>query len=161
MANSSAVSEIKERVITAMTKDDAIVNAFGADDIENGGDLIDTHIFRYNKNPETIDRVLTFVTVMVNITVNDYNKTRVIPTLEIWIYTHNDHMDMGLKDIRDNRNDYMSRLLDDKFNNTYEYGGVGKLTLKYNDEGAYNSKFLYRRMVFETTDLNDSLCESW
>ena len=53
MANSSIVSELKKKVITAIVTDDALVYSFGATDIEDGSDLINTHIFRYNKNPNT------------------------------------------------------------------------------------------------------------
>ena len=70
-------------------------------------------------------------------------------------------MKMDSKITKDNRNDYISMLLDEKFNGSTEYGGIGKLQLTSNSEGTYNEKFLYRRLLFETRDLSDSMCGSW
>lgn len=161
MANSTSISEFKERVVDAIMQDDTLFYAFDAKDCENGGDLIDTHIFKYNKNPNTITETITFLTVMVHTKARDSQGTFITPTLEIWIYSHNDHMKMDAKITKDNRNDYISMLLDDMFNGSTKYGGIGKLRLTSNVEGTYNEKFLYRRLLFETTDLNDSVCESW
>ena len=44
------------------------------------------------------------------------------------------------------------------FNGSTEYGGIGKLKLTLNTEGTYNKDYLYRRMLFETIDVNDSFC---
>ena len=161
MANSTSISQFKERVVMAIAKDDTLFYAFDAKDCENGGDLINTHIFRYNKNPDTITEAITFVTIMVHTKTKDRNGTFVIPTLEIWIYSHNDHMKMDYKVTKDNRNDYISMLIDEKFNGSTEYGGIGKLLLVSNTEGTFSQKFLYRRMLFETVDINDSTCGSW
>lgn len=158
MANSTSITELKEKVVMAIAKDNELFSAIDAPDCENGGDLINTHIFRYNKNPETITKAITFLTVMVHTKTNVRNKDFVIPTLEIWIYSHNDHMGMSSKITKDNRNDYISKLLDDKFNGSSEYGGVGELRLMSNTEGTFSDKFLYRRLIFETIDINDSFC---
>ena len=158
MANSTIVSELKEKVVMAIAKDNDLFYAIDAPDCENGGDLINTHIFRYNKNPDTITKVITFITVMAHTKSNAKNNDFVIPTLEIWIYSHDDHMKMDSKITKDNRNDYISKLLDEKFNGSTEYGGVGKLKLISNSEGTFDSKFLYRRLIFETIDINDSFC---
>lgn len=53
------------------------------------------------------------------------------------------------------------KLLDEKFNGSTDYGGIGKLQLVSNTDGTYNKDFLYRRLIFETIDVNDSLCGSW
>lgn len=162
MANSSIVTSLKERVIKEIAKDDAIFYAIDPDisKVENGGDLEGNHIFTYNRNPETIVGTITFLTIMVDTFSRDRNKTFVTPTLTIWIYSHNDHMDItNIKDIKDNRNDYISKLLDLKFNGTSE--GIGTLRLVSNVEGVAGKKFLYRRLVFETIDISNSLCESW
>ena len=37
--------------------------------------------------------------------------------------------------------------------------GIGKLKLKSNIGGAYQMDYLWRKMIFEGTDLNNSLCE--
>ena len=145
----------------AITHDDAIFYAFDATDCENGGDLENTHIFTYNKVPDTVKEVATYMTFMVHTKAKDRNGTFVTPTLEFYIYSHYEHMKMDRKITKDNRCDYLSMLLDDMFNGSTEYGGIGKLKLTLNTEGAYNKRFLYRHLVFETIDINNSMCESW
>ena len=162
MANSTSISEFKERIVDAIAHDPTLFYAIDAKDCENGGDLINTYIFKYNKNPETITKTITFITVMVHtkpVSTRSRDYTFIIPTLEIWIYSHDGHMKMDPKITKDNRNDYISMLLDDKFNGSDKYGGIGKLSLTYNQEGTFNKDFLYRRMLFETMDVNDSFCE--
>lgn len=161
MANSTIISEFKERVIDAITHDDTMFYAFDAKECENGGDLNGTHILTYNKVPDTVTEVSTYMTVLVHTKERDKNKTFVTPTLEFYIYTHYKHMKMDRSITKDNRCDYISILIDDMFNGSTEYGGIGKLKLTLNTEGAYNKDFLYRHMIFETIDINNSMCERW
>lgn len=161
MANSTSISTLKKRVVDAIAKDDVLFFAIDAQDCENGGDLINTHIFKFNKNPDVITDSITFITILAHTKKYSKNKTYVIPTLEIWIYSHVDHMIVDPRITEDNRNDYISMLIDNKFNGSTEYGGIGKLELTSNSEGVYNHNFLYRRMIFETMDINDSVCERY
>ena len=161
MANSTSISELKKRVIDAITHDDDIFYAFDAKECENGGDLIGTHILTYNKVPDTITKVSTYMTIMVHTKARDRNKTFVTPILEFYIYSHYEHMKMNRNITKDNRCDYISMLIDYKFNGSTKYGGIGQLKLTSNTEGAYNKEFLYRHMIFETVDLNNSMCGSW
>ena len=86
MANSNIVSNMKEKVVMAIAKDDDLFYAIDPSDCENGGDLLNTHIFRYNQNPAAITTVMTFLTVMVHTKSYGRDNDFVIPTLEIWIY---------------------------------------------------------------------------
>lgn len=166
MANSIVISDLKERVVDAIAHDDTIFRAFDAKDCENGGDLLGKYIFKYNRNPETITDVVTFMTVMVHIEARTtgywqkgQNTTFITPVLDIWIYSHYEHMDMDYP-IKDNRNDYLSMLIDEKLNGSTDFGGIGKLSLVQNTEGSIAQKFLYRNMVFKTIDVNDSFCDT-
>lgn len=162
MANSTVISEFKERVVKAIVDDKDLLYAIDAKKCKSGVDLINTHIFKYNKHPETVTETITFLTIMVHtkpVSTRKRDYTFIIPTLEIWIYSHDEHMKMDPKITKDNRNDYISMLLDNKFNGSDMYGGIGKLSLTYNQEGTFNKDFLYRRMLFETMDVNDSFCE--
>lgn len=161
MANSTSISEFKERVMDAITHDDTIFYAFDANECENGGDLIGTHILTYNKVPDTVTEVATYMTIMVHTKSRDINRTFVTPTLEFHIYSHYKHMKMDRKITKDNRCDYISMLIDNMFNGSTKYGGVGQLKLTLNTEGAYNKDFLYRHMIFETMDINNSVCNGW
>ncbi len=147
--------------MNAITHDDTIFYAFDAKECENGGDLENTHIFTFNKVPDTVINVATYMTIMVHTQRKnnwDTNAYFINPSLEFWIYCHYGHMKMDRKITKDNRCDYISMLIDEMFNGSTEYGGIGTLKLTLNTEGTYNKDYLYRRLLFETIDVNDSFC---
>lgn len=162
MANSSIIASLKKNVINAICEDSDICTMIDSPKY-NGEQLKNTHIFTYNKNPNTIVEAITFLTVQVNTRKRDRNGTFVTPQLIITIYTHNDHMEVkfGNRVQNDNRNDYLAMFLDEKFNDSTEYGNIGKLELVDNTEGVATDKFLYRRLLFETIDVDVSLCDRW
>lgn len=160
MANSSIVIKMKKDVINAICQDSDIDSLIDSNQY-SGSQLENTHIFTYNKNPNTITECITFLTVLVDIRTRDRNGTFVTPTLTIHIYSHYDHMDMkfGTKLMDYNRNDYLAYLIDEKFNGSTEYGGIGKLQLISDVEYVATDKFLARKLVFETVDFNNLLCD--
>lgn len=162
MANSTIVSSLKKNVINAICEDPDICNMIDSPKYD-GKQLKNTHIFTYNKNPNTITETITFLTVQVNTRKRGRNGAFVTPQLIISVYTHNDHMDVkfGNRLQPYNRNDHLGMLLDEKFNDSTEYGNIGKLELIENLEGVAADKFLYRKLVFETIDADISLCDRW
>lgn len=163
MANSSIIGRAKTKIIKEFIKDIDIVQAIGNESVtslDNAEDLIGTSIFSYAQNPDTINEVGTFITVQVHIPNALKNYTFVSPTVEIWIISNERHMNVdNVKKITDNRNDYLSRLIDAKLNGNVNLGvGIGELHLTSNIEGSLQRDYLYRRMIFEGTDLNKSLC---
>ena len=164
MANSSIISEIKNKIIKEFIKDKEIVAAINSSKIDSSTPekLLYTHIFDYQQDPHTLDDVETFITIEVSIPEPyyfRYQKNFVLPIVEIWIVSHQKHMRVdNVPKIRKNRNDYLSELIDKKLNGKTGYG-LGELTLKCNIGGAYQMDYLWRKMVFESTDLNNSLCE--
>lgn len=158
LANSTIISDLKQYVTDAISHDDTLFYAFDAKECENGSDLPGTHIFKYNKFPEPVKDTGTYLTVMAHIKARDKDELFITPTLEIWIYSHREHMEMDKNITKDNRNDYLSMLLDKMFNGSSAHGGIGKLNLILNEEGTYNAEFPYRHMIFETIDINDSFC---
>ena len=173
MANSSIITDLKNAIIKEIINDEALFHAIDSPDIdsvEDADSLVNENIFTYHQNPETILKSETFLTIQVHIPKTyDRSKVLVKPELEIWIISHQKHMKVdNVPKIIDNRNDYISKLLDQKFNGRNVLGGssksrnnlhlCGSLKLVSNVEGAFNSDFLYRRMIFETVDVNDSVC---
>lgn len=162
MANSSMIGTLKNKVIKSLIQDELIVKAIDSPTIKKPEDLINTHIFNYHQNPYTLENVQTFLTVQVHIPdsydFTDRNRTFIKPTLEIWILSHHKHMKVNnISKVTDNRNDYISELLDIKLNGAdYGYGG---LKLISNVEGSYQEDYLWRKMTFVTNDLNQSKCE--
>lgn len=174
MANSDLVTDLKLAIIKELVKDEAIFNAIDSSeiiDVKQAHKLVHKHIFPYHRIPQTITETSTLMTIQVHIREGrSRNKIFIIPTLEFWIYSHQDHMEVkNIPKVSDTRNDYISRLLDKKFNGRSSLGRnndpkndistYGELNLVLNDEGSTQQGFLYRHMIFETRDLNKSLCE--
>jgi hypothetical protein len=160
MANSSIISEAKNKIIKEFIKDENIVKAINSSTVDKPQDLIYSHIFDYNQNPHTLNIAGTFITIEVSIPETFYwEQTFVKPIVEICITSHEKHMRVeNIPKIKQNRNDYLSELIDRKLNGQRGYG-IGELKLKSNTAGAYQIDYLWRKMVFEGTDFNKSLCE--
>lgn len=167
MANSSIIRKAKNKIVKEFIKDPEIVAAINSDKIKPNEPekLINTHIFNYNQNPYTLNTVGTFITIQVHIPhdyYTDYNAsvTRVRPTIEIWIISHEKHMKVGdeAPKVTQNRNDYLSELIDNKINGKSGFG-IGETILLSNIEGSFQQDYLFRKMIFQCVDLNWSLCD--
>lgn len=165
MANSSIIRKIKNKIIKEFIKDKEIIQAIDSSTVISAEKLVGTHIFDYHQNPNTINTVETFITIQVHIpqpfSITD--DTFVKPSVEIWIISHYNHMVVdNVPKITANRLDYLSELIDEKLNGKSGFG-LGTLKLRSNIEGSYQQDYVYRKLLFETTDLNDSLCdgEEW
>lgn len=164
MANSSIIGIAKKEIVREFIRDDEIVQAINSSTIKSPEKLIGTHIFDYHQNPNTINTVETFITIQVHIQESFYDRyasnVYINPTLEIWIISHEDHMIVkNIPKVTINRNDYLAELIDKKLNGKSGIG-IGKLKLTNNIEGSYQQNYIYRKLTFQCTDLNDSLCKN-
>ena len=163
MANSSIIGESKKKIIKEFIKNTEIIQAIDSHKINmnQSEKLIGTHIFDYNQNPFTLQDSDTFITVQVHIPDTYYrSKPFVKPQIEIWIISHERHMKVdNIPKITQNRNDYISELIDNMLNGRNDFG-IGVINLIVNIEGAFQQDYAYRKMVFETTDINNSICEN-
>ena len=166
MANSSIVKKAKNKIIKEFIKNQNIVAAINSSEISSSEPqkLLYKHIFDYHQNPHTLNIVGTFITIQVHIPQSYYNDystsiTRVKPTIEIWIISHEEHMIVNnVPKVAQNRNDYLSELIDNKINGKSGFG-IGETILLSNIEGAFQQDYLFRKMIFQCTDLNWSLCD--
>lgn len=162
MANSTIIGKSKKKIIKEFIKDPEIIKALDNPNLNPNQTekYINTCIFDYGRNPFTIEEVETFITVQVHIPETWFrSKPFVKPKIEIWIISHQRHMKVdNIPKITINRNDYLSELIDKKINGRYDLG-FGELNLIENVEGEFQQDYLYRRMIFEGTDLNVSKCE--
>lgn len=166
MANSSIVKKAKNKIIKEFIKDEDIIEAINSSEVDPSEPqkLLYKHIFDYNQNPHTLKIVGTFITIQVHIPENFYrdyhgNSTiHVKPTIEIWIISHENHMRVDLPKVTQNRNDYIAELIDNKINGRRGFG-IGETRLICNIEGAFQQDYLYRKLLFECLDFNDSMCK--
>lgn len=178
LANSELISDLKSAIAKELVKDESIFYAIDSPNIKDfkqANKLMYTHIYPYHRIPQTITETNTYITFQVHIREMSSWTKRWIPTiLEIWIYSHDQHMKVeNVPKVSDDRNDYISKLLDKKFNGRSAFGNnkdpkndvhlYESLNLTLNEEGATQQGFLYRHMMFRTKDLNNSSCneESW
>lgn len=178
MANSSIVSTLKDKIIAEIINDETIFQAINSPTVkcfDDSAELINKHIFRYNQNPNTLDSTITFLTLQVHIPesygARSSELTWVKPRLEIWVYSHESCMTIkNIPKITANRNDYISQILDEKFNGRNQFGLpgdknplqlFGELELVSNVEGVLKTNYLFRQLIFSTKDLNDSLCKGY
>lgn len=160
MANSSIIGKAKNKIIKEFIKDKEIIAAINSSSVTSPEKLKGTHIFDYHQNPLTINTVETFITIQVHIPKLHYkNDSFVKPTIEIWIISHEQHMAVNnVPKITENRNDYLSTLIDNKLNKRSGFG-IGELSLVSNNEGSFQKDYVFRQMIFEGTDVNDSFCD--
>lgn len=166
MANSSIIRKAKNKIIKEFIKDQDIVAAINSSEVKSNEPekLIYKHIFDYNQNPHTLNIVGTFITIQVHIPqsyYNDYKSSNILvkPNIEIWIISHEKHMKVdNIPKITQNRNDYLSELIDRKINGKSGFG-IGETRLLSNIEGSFQQDYLFRKMIIECKDLNWSLCE--
>lgn len=168
MANSSIIREAKNKIIKEFIKDKNIVAAIDSSEIDlnEPEKLIGKHIFNYNQNPHTLNIIGTFITIQVHIPQNyysDYHDNSTIhvkPTIEIWIISHEKHMPVNnVPKVTQNRNDYLSELIDNKINGKSGFG-IGETKLISNIEGAFQQDYLFRKMIFQCLDINSSMCDN-
>ena len=142
MANSSIIRKAKNKIIKEFIKDPEIVAAIHSSEVKTNEPekLIYKHIFDYNQNPHTLNIVGTFITIQVHIPQsyhNDYRTSDIFvrPNIEIWIISHEQHMKVdNIPKITQNRNDYLSELIDRKINGKSGFG-IGETRLLSNIEG--------------------------
>ena len=166
MANSSIIIKAKNKIIKEFIKDPDIIAAINSSEVKPNEPekLIGKHIFNYNQNPHTLNIVGTFITIQVHIPYSYYTDYRasdifVKPTIEVWIISHEKHTKVdNIPKITQNRNDYLSELIDNKINGKSGFG-IGQTKLLSNTEGAFQQDYLFRKMLIECTDFNWSLCE--
>ena len=167
MANSSIIRNAKNKIIKEFIKDQEIIDAIHSSTIKPNEPekLINKHIFDYNQNPHTLNIIGTFITIQVHIPqsyYSDYHGASAIhvkPTIEIWIISHEKHMVVdNVRKVTQNRNDYLSELIDKKINGKSGFG-IGETKLISNIEGSFQQDYLFRKMIFQCLDLNSSMCE--
>lgn len=160
MANSNIISVVKNTVVKELIKDEEILKAIDGMLADTPEDYIGKHIFTFDQNPNTMNTAQTFINVLVNIPEQLlHSNTKVVINLEFRIISNVNHMKVSnVPKVKDNRNDYIARLLDKKFNGRTDFG-VGKFQLALNKEGSIQADYVYRQMIFTGTDINDSLCK--
>lgn len=155
--NSSCLRQWKNRILSELQNDEHFLEVLGTTE-EEREDLVYYRLFPHYYIPDTIDKVTTYVCVEIDIRTHTWSKLYAYPTITFTILAHQDDMKLNMAGISATRIDYLSELIDTKYNGALDFG-VGKLELETNIAGNLNTKYRYRQLVFKGVDINDNLCD--
>lgn len=164
MANSSIVTETKNKLLSMFQNDDDIVAALNIHEDEDAEDLIGKRLFPYWFIPTTQEEVKTYILVEVAINTerNRYSGSDRIfydhPTITVYVLSHQDDMIMSEAGISAVRTDYIAERIDNLLNG-YRGLGIGKLQRLSNIPYSLNKTYRYREIKFDTVDVNNNICE--
>ena len=165
---SKFINAVKDAVIGEILNSKLIFNLIDSPDVtsfDESEKLIGTHIFRFGKNPTVIEKNITFITIQVHTDKSMNSWTKIVPQIEINIYSHDSHMDLDTSvfpTITANRNDYISEWFDNLLNGKTKIGSFNlssKLKLKRNHEyPCTKPDWLMRSLIFEGEEMSIDLC---
>ena len=165
---SKFINAVKDAIIGEILNSKLIFNLIDSPDVtsfDESEKLIGTHIFRFGKNPTVVEKNITFITIQVHTDKSMNSWTKIVPQIEINIYSHDSHMDLDTSvfpTITANRNDYISEWFDNLLNGKTKIGGFNlssKLKLKRNHEyPCTKPDWLMRSLIFEGEEMSVDLC---
>ena len=166
MPNSSLVIEAKNKMLIAMQNDPEIIESLDIQSDEDIEDLIGTRLFSHWFVPKTQEAVKTYICIEAGVDAFEKRyssavtpKMYDIATIKIYVLSHENDLHMNKAGISAIRTDYISCLIDKKFNGSSEYG-IGKLQrISNNPFSLKDNVYRYREIVFRATDLNDGVCD--
>jgi hypothetical protein len=165
---SKFINAVKDAVIGEILNSELMFKLIDSPDVtsfDESEKLIGTHIFRFGKNPTLVEKNITFITIQVHTDKSMNSWTKIVPQIEINIYSHDSHMDLDTSvfpTITANRNDYISEWFDNLLNGKTKIGSFNlssKLKLKRNHEYSYTKPdWLMRSLIFEGEEMSIDLC---
>lgn len=165
---SKFINAVKDAVIGEILNSELMFKLIDSPDVtsfDESEKLIGTHIFRFGKNPTVVEKNITFITIQVHTDKSVNSWTKIVPQIEINIYSHDSHMNLDTSvfpTITANRNDYISEWFDNLLNGKTKIGSFNlssKLKLKRNHEHSYTKPdWLMRSLIFEGEEMSIDLC---
>lgn len=165
---SKFINAVKDAVIGEILNSELMFKLIDSPDVtsfDESEKLIGTHIFRFGKNPTVVEKNITFITIQVHTDKSVNSWTKIVPQIEINIYSHDSHMNLDTSifpTITANRNDYISEWFDNLLNGKTKIGSFNlssKLKLKRNHEYSYTKPdWLMRSLIFEGEEMSIDLC---
>lgn len=165
---SKFINAVKDALIGEILNSELMFKLIDSPDItsfDESEKLIGTHIFRFGKNPTVIEKNITFITIQVHTDRSMNLWTKIVPKIEITIYSHDSHMNLDTSifpTITANRNDYISEWFDNLLNGKTKIGSFNlssKLKLKRNHEYSYTKPdWMMRSLIFEGEEMSIDLC---
>lgn len=161
MANSHLITEAKNRILVAIQNDEEIIKCLGLNPDEDEENLIGVRLFPQWKIGSTQEAVKSYILVEVKadnsrVRYNNSNRLYMNYMVMIRILCHETDTELVLPNTSATRQDYLSELLDVKFNGMDI--AFGKLELMVNEPFVLDTNYLGRDLIFAVKDLNDAIC---
>lgn len=163
MANSIVIVNWKNQILSELQNDDEIVKSLNVHSDEDSDDLAWVRLFPHYYVPDVQEQVKTYICVEIDVQTvqNRYepNKYNILsyPEITFYVLSHQSDMHMNVTGISATRTDYISYLLDKKYNGRNGFG-VGRLQLVSNIAYSLNVTYRGRQLIFKTIDFNNTLC---
>lgn len=164
MANDLLISDLKNKLIEQIQNDDLIIQALALSEDEDREDLAYVRLFPYYYVIPTQEEAKTYIFVEVGLTAiqDKYNalKNEIVYdkcTVYIYVVAHQTVMKMDTAGQSSVRIDYISQLLNKKFNGK-RIAGFGTLQRISNAPRSINDTYRSREMIFEVLDFNKEMC---
>lgn len=164
MGKSSCIRAWKNKIMSELSQDEAIIEALGLNPDESPDDLVWHRYYPHMWVPTTEEDVKTYILVEIDIPErrNRYGSNEgtiwVYPTIIFNVLTHQEDMRLDLVGESGTRMDYLAELIEEKYEGRQDFS-VGTLELKSDVAGSVNNTYRFRQLVFEAVDLEDGLCE--
>lgn len=166
MANDMAITTFKNKLIEMLQDDEQIVHALKLSEDEDPEDLAYTRLFPYYFVIPTQEDTKTYILVEVGLEAiqdryNAYKNDIVYDKCIVYIYvvSHQNVLRMDEAGISAVRTDYITQLINKKFNGTY-ITGYGTLQRISNMPRSLNDTYRQREMIFEVLDFNKEMCDN-
>jgi len=166
MANDKIITTFKNKIIEQLQQDEEIVNALDINENEDSEDLAYVRLFPYYYIIPTQEDAKTYIFVEIGVEAvqdrfnalkNDivYDKC----TVYIYVVAHQNVMRMDSAGQSAVRIDYISQLINKKFNGQ-RIAGIGTLQRISNMPRSLNDTYRSREMMFEVLDFNKEMCDN-
>ena len=144
--------------MSELSQDDEIIKALGLNPDESPDDLVWVRFYPHDYIPQTEEIVKTYITLEIDIPErrsrygDSENNIWVRPYIVFRVLTHQEDMHMNLIGESGTRMDYLSELIEDKYDGRQDFG-VGILRLISDTAGSVNTTYRCRQLVFEAVDI--------
>lgn len=156
MANSYEIIEYKQKAMSLIVNNEAIIELIDEKDAEYPDDLINTNLFSHLRVPETEKEAKTYILLTVDVPTNrSQNNLFKNVVFTVVVATHQGNMHIPRR--AGNRVDLLAYEIDKLFNGSDVFG-VGELKLLSNIEGFADKTHPCRTIKFTVEDFDNKRC---
>jgi hypothetical protein len=159
MAKAICVRKWKDKIMSELSQDQSIIEALGLNPCESEEDLAWVRLFPHYYIPNVQEDVKSYISFEIDIPERRvrYGDTPsqiwTHPIIVFRVIVHQKDMALDLIGESGTRMDYLSELIEDKYEGRLDFG-MGSLNLKSYTAGTINETYKVRQLVFEAVEAN-------